>query len=413
MRKILVVSQKEISENPIFKQDKNLNNIVDMLSKENKIDLLYLHKDVNISKEKNDNDKNEQKYKDINRICVRDLLLKNKLQQNLKELIKRNKYEEIIFMSHNLAQFIMPYIEKELDNMIVVVDYRLSNLHYILQQYKEESQTIYFNFYNIYKQFRLHFLQSILIFQKGDYFIFDKDNADTYLLEQENIKNIVSFEDIERISMKKEINTEINNIFEIEINSDNFSVKMPFSMNQKSDNNYIVYESKYSNLIDTINEIIKKSQFEYFFIHKTKINILPKVSQILSQYLSFNKKLCAISPITIYSRDNTENQQQYSFYMQRKANYSNWEKTAPLQLSDCFMIKKSCLKKYGYFDNKYKTIDYALFDFLMRVYQKRDFYCTVKDVPVFKFSNLTKRLDLFKEDKQYLCYKWGESKPLF
>ena len=415
MKNILVVSQKEITENPVFKQDKNLNYIVDMLSNDNKVDLLYLHKNINVSNSGNIGSQEiEQKYVNINKICIRDLMSKNMLQQNLKKLIKNNKYEEIIFMSYSLAQFIIPYIEEELDNMIVFIDYRLSNLHHILQQYKEEKQKLYCNFQNIYKQFRLNFLQTILIFQRGDYFIFDKSNIDIHLLEEENIKNVISVDDVKNISVKKEKNIEENRFFEIEINSDNFSVKTPINVNKKSESSYIVYDSKYSNLIDLINEIINGSKFEYFFIHKTKFNILPQVAQILSQYLSFNRKLGVVSPISVYSRDNsTIIQQNYSFYMQRKGNYSNWEKTAPLQLADCFMIKKSFLKKYGYFDNKYKTIDYALCDFVMRVYQKRDYYCTAKDVSIFKVSNLTKKLELFREDKQYLCHKWGENNFLF
>lgn len=417
MKNILIVSQKEITENPVFKQDKNLNYIVDILSNGNKIDLLYLHKNINVSNSGNiSNNEVEQNYNNIDRICIRDLMSKNMLQQNLRELIRNNKYEEIIFMSYSLAQFVMPYIEEELNSMIVIVDYRLSNLSYLLQQYKEESRKLYCNFQNIYKQFRLNFLQSILIFQKGDYFIFDKDNSDIHLLEEENIKNIISVDDIRSISVKKEKNknNEGNKFFEIEINSDNFSAKMPIDVNKKSENSCIVYDSKYLNSIDVINEIINESNFEYFFIHKTKLSILPQVAQILSQYLSFNKKLCVVSPVSIYSRDNnTITQQQYSFYLQRKGNYSNWEKTAPLQLADCFMIKKSFLKKYGYFDNKYKTIDYALFDFVMRVYRTRGYYCTAKDVSVFKVSNSTKNLETFREDKQYLCNKWSENNFLF
>ncbi len=417
MKNILIVSQKEITENPVFKQEKNLNYIVDMLNSDNKVDLLYLHKNINIANSESiSNNEQEQKYMNINKICIRDLMSRNMLQQNLKELIKNNKYEEIIFMSYSLAQFVMPYIEEELNSMVVIIDYRLSNLSYLLQQYKEESQRLYCDFQNIYKQFRLNFLQSILIFQKGDYFIFDKDNSDVCLLEEENIKNIISVDDIKNISIKKETNknNEGNKIFEIEINSDNFSVKTPFNVNKKSESSCIVYDSKYSNSIDIINKIINDSKFEYFFIHKTRLNILPQVAQMLSQYLSFNKKLCVISPISVYSRDNsTITQQQYSFYLQRKGNYSNWEKTAPFQLSDCFMIKKSFFKKYGYFDTKYKTIDYALFDFVMRVYQKRDYYCTAKDVSIFKMSNSIKNLEAFKEDKQYLCNKWSKNNFLF
>lgn len=412
MKKILVVSQKELVEKPIFRQDKNLNYIFDLLSKENEVTLLYLHKNINIDDEGN-NENKEQKYINVNKICIRDLMSKNMLQKNLKELINKNGYEEIVFMSYGLAQFVIPYIENELDNMIVVVDYRLSNLSYLLQQYKEETQKIYHNFQGIYKQFRLNFLQSMIIFQKGDYFIFDKEETDTYLLEKEKVENIISVEDIKNISAKKKRNIKEQKVVEIEINSDNFAAKMPLNINEINENKFIVLESKYFNLTNTINNIIFKTEAEYFFIYRSKIDILPDTKKILTEYLSYNKNLAVVSPLLMYSRDNTEIQRKNLFDIQRKGNYSNWEKTAPLQLADCFIIKKSFLKKYGYFDNKYKTIDYALFDFLMRIYQKRDYYCVAKDVVAFRLSNLTKRLDMFKEDKQYLCYKWGEDNFLF
>lgn len=412
MKKILVVSQKELVEKPIFKQDKNLNYIFDVLSKENKVDLLYLHKNVNVDDGEKKEDK-EQKYINVNKFCIKDFMSKNMLQKNLKELINKNGYEEIIFMSYSLAQFVMPYIEEELDKMIVVVDYRLSNLSCLLQQYKEESQKIYQNFQSIYKQFRLNFLQSMIIFQKGDYFIFDKEEVDTYLLEKEKVGNIISVDDINNISAKRKRIIPEQKIVEIEINSDNFSAKMSSNVNEKDQKNFVVSESKYFNLIDAINNIILKSDAEYFFIHKTKLDVLENTEKILTQYLSFNKNLAVVSPLLMFSRENTRIQHKNIFDMQRKGNYSNWEKTGPLQLADCFVIKKSFLKKYGYFDNKYKTMDYALFDFLMRIYQKRDYYCTARDIVVFKLSNLTKRLDMFKEDKQYLCYKWGENNFLF
>ena len=136
MKNILIVSQKEITENPVFKLDKNLKYIVDILSDGNKIDLLYLHKNINVSNSGNiSNNEVEQKYNNIDRICIRDLMSKNMLQQNLRELIRNNKYEEIIFMSYSLAQFVMPYIEFELNSMVVVVYYRLSNFNYLFQQY--------------------------------------------------------------------------------------------------------------------------------------------------------------------------------------------------------------------------------------------------------------------------------------
>jgi len=414
MKKILVVSQKELVEKPIFKQDKNLSYVFNMLSEENKIDLLYLHKNMNVDdEEKGNNEDKDKKYMNVRQICIRDLMSNNMLQKNLKELINKNGYEEIIFMSYSLAQFVMPYIEEDLEKMVVVVDYRLSNISYLLQQYKEEKQKQYHDFQGIYKQFRLNFLQSIAIFQKGDYFIFDRDEIDTSLLEKENIENIVSIEDIKNLSVKKENVEPEQKVIEIEINSDNFFAKMPFNVNEIDKNKFVVLESKHFSLIDTINDIIFKSKAEYFFIHKTKLSILSNTEKLLAQYLSFNKNLAVISPLSIFSRDNTKIQQQYTFDIQRKGNFSNWEKTAPLKLSDCFIIKKSFLNKYGYFDNKYKTMDYALFDFLMRIYQKRGYYCTARDIVVFKLSNVTKRLEIFKEDKQYLCYKWGENNFLF
>ena len=283
MKKILVVSQKELVEKPIFRQDKNLNNIFDVLSEENVVDLLYLHKNIVVSDEKNNKDeKNEQKYMNIRKICIKDLMAKNMLQKNLKDLINKNGYEEIIFMSYSLAQFVMPYIEEELDNMVVVVDYRLSNLSYLLHQYKEEKQKVYHNFQTIYKQFRMIFLQSINIFGIGDYFIFDKEETDTYLIEKENVTNIISVEEINKELIKKEKYVMKSEVCEIEINSDNFSAKIPFNVCKKSEYSFVVGDSKYFNLIDMINEIICKSDVEYFFIHKNKLSILSGTTNTIS-----------------------------------------------------------------------------------------------------------------------------------
>ena len=79
-----------------------------------------------------------------------------------------------------------------------------------------------------------------------------------------------------------------------------------------------------------------------------------------------------------------------------------------MAFSECVIIKKSFFNKVGLFDNKFKTFDYALFDFILRLYQIKAYYCVMNDISVFKAMNITRQVSLFKEDKKFLCRKWGE-----
>ena len=77
--------------------------------------------------------------------------------------------------------------------------------------------------------------------------------------------------------------------------------------------------------------------------------------------------------------------------------------------SECVVIKKKFFSKIGLFDNRFKTFDYALFDFILRLYQIKAYYCLMNDITVFKPMNISRQITLFKEDKKFLCKKWGES----
>ena len=99
----------------------------------------------------------------------------------------------------------------------------------------------------------------------------------------------------------------------------------------------------------------------------------------------------------------------FQFENQRLNNFSNWNEDKPLAFSECVIIKKKFFHKIGLFDNKFKTIDYSLFDFILKLYQIKAYYCTMSDIFVFKSMNIPRQISLFKEDKNLLCKKWGES----
>ena len=56
-----------------------------------------------------------------------------------------------------------------------------------------------------------------------------------------------------------------------------------------------------------------------------------------------------------------------------------------------------------------KTLDYAIFDFVLRLHQINSYYCTMNDIVVFKSANVSKNISLFKQDKLYLYKKWDEN----
>ena len=128
---------------------------------------------------------------------------------------------------------------------------------------------------------------------------------------------------------------------------------------------------------------------------------------LIVKNLSCNDNLSLASPLIQFFR--YPNQFKYQFENQRSNNFSNWIETSPLSYSDFVVIKRKYFSKIGHFDYRFKTLDYAIFDFVLRLYQINSYYCTMKDIVVFKSANVSKNISLFKQDKLYLYKKWDEN----
>lgn len=202
MSNILILSQKELVDNPIFKQDRNLIEMYDAIKENNNVKILYLHKNLKVYKEekdienKNNNLKEVKEGKKINfnveQFCIKDMIRSTSFKKELLNFFEKNKIQTVIFMSYHIAKLVIPYIENKIDKLNIICDFRLSNLAYILQQYRDEKEKIYPKFQNIYQGFKMHFLQSISIINNSDYLLFDED-CDCELLEKENIKKYILF----------------------------------------------------------------------------------------------------------------------------------------------------------------------------------------------------------------------------
>lgn len=206
---------------------------------------------------------------------------------------------------------------------------------------------------------------------------------------------------------KQKDNSDIKAV-RISINRNNYSAVSNVCASIKKDNEYIVNETKYLNLIDSINDIIIKSDAEYFCIYSNKVNLLSSGLNLIIKYMEFNKNIAAGAPIIVCSKE--INSLQIQFENQRNNNFALWEESSsPLLFSDCIVIKKKFFNKVGLFDNKFKTFDYALFDFILRLHQIKAYYFNMRDVSAFKTMAVSRQVSLFKQDKVYLCNKWGES----
>ncbi len=406
MKKILVISQKELVKEPVFRQDKNLIEMFEMLTKENETELLYLHKNI---KKEEETSSMEEKFSKIQKYCLRDMMQKNSLKKNISKLLAEKKYDSIIFMSYSMAQLMMPYIDSVSDKINIIVDFRLSRIEYIMHQYQEEMQKSYANVNTIYKDLKINFLQSIAVFEKSDFCIFDKDDELSFL-NKNGIKNIISIDMVPASLEKKRNKTIKRKTVEIVFNNNNFSSKagMPVLEVVQENEKYVLNGSKKSNIIDAVNDIILKNDADYFCFYNEKIKIMPDSCEMMSKYFCFNDNIALVAPSVIQAQGLSMLQFQSYFEEQRYNNFTNWEECQPLFFSECFIVKKDFVKKIGYFDNKFETLSYALFDFIVRLYRTGAYFFVMRDVPVFKTSAAKHTASLFKKDRNYLCSKWGE-----
>jgi len=405
MRKILVVSQKDIMKNPVFRQDKQLKEILTILSDDKcDVSLMYLNKEF---KSESESSEDSSDFK-IKKIYLRDMIKRDLLTKNLTDLVLKEKFETIIFTSYNMAQFVLPRIKDICGDINIIVDFRLSQLDYILQKHKLEIGKKYQNLYFFSKSFKIHFFQAISVLRISDANIFSED-IELDLLNKENVENIIKVSEITQ-SFPKRIQKNKFSVENICINGDNFAAGAPLAKSIKKNGINCVNFSKNSNLIDEINDIISKTKSQFIFIYNSKLKIFPKTADELSKYLSFNDNIGIVSPVTSYAQGTTNKKLEVAFEEQSNNNFANSEETHPAFFSECFMVNKNFFKKFGYFDRRFKTIDYALFDFIMRLYQNKVYFFTVKDIAVFKAISVKQPVSLFKKDIEILHSKWGECK---
>lgn len=405
MKKVLVVSQKDVIENPVFRQDKQLKEILSILSKnDTDISLLYLNKEL----KSEENSEPDSATNVIKKTYLRDMIKKDLLSKNLIEFIRQGDFETIIFASFSMAQFVFPHIKEICSEINIIVDFRLSQLEYILQKHKTETSKKYQNLYLLNKSFKIYFFQAISVFNMSDANIFGED-IELDLLKKEKIKNIIDVTDICN-QLKKENKRRDFKIETICMNSDNFASRttvMQMQTAKKDRINYVNF-SQNTKVIDVINNIILKANSNFIFFYNSKMKIFSPTSSELAEYLAFNDNVGVVSPITSYVQGHTDKKLEMAFEEQRNNNFANSEETYPSLFADCFMINKDFFKKFGYFDSKFKTINFALFDFLMKLYQNKIYFFTIKDIAVFKALSVKQPLSLVKKDREYLCKKWGE-----
>lgn len=418
MANILIVGQKELVAHPIFKQDKNMLELYIDLKKNNNVEVLFVHKETklqneNLAEKTEPDQKNKEQEESISKVkqyCIKDMMKDRLLKQNINKFIKEHNIETIIFMSNYMAKLVMPYIENLLTKLNIICDLRLTIISSFLQQYKYEKEKDGANFYTIYKSFKIHFIRLLPILEYTDNIILDED-CDLTLLKAQKVDNIILPEQVKNYVKTKNISEskkKENTFVEIIINRSNYFSNLNIeNSNEIKGSKIVINETKKFNLIDDINNIIKNSTADYIVIHNNKIEFLPKTIERLINNLSFNDNLALCSPVVSYSKE--KRYLNFQFENQRLNNFSNWNEDKPLAFSECVIIKKKFFHKIGLFDNKFKTIDYSLFDFILRLYQIKAYYCTMSDIFVFKSMNIPRQISLFKEDKNLLCNKWGES----
>ena len=405
---ILIVMQTGLNFKPVFKQDQYNLEMYNSLKGKNDIKILYLHETSNFKKAaKEENDKDDI---NLEQYSFKDIIKQKQVKENINSFIKKNNIATIVFMSEYMMRLILPYIEKEIKNLNIICDFRMSNLAYVLEQYKEEKETKHQVNQTIIKQFRRNLLRSLSIIKSADYLILDKD-IDTTLIKEENIKNIIDFTNI-IFCIDKKSNTNLYQktdykILTCIINKNNLYTKNSNFLFKKNDYEYIINENINSNTVDNINRIINNIKTEYVCIYSDKINMIDKTIDLIVKNLSCNDNLSLASPLIQFFR--YPNQFKFQFENQRNNNFSNWIETSPLSYSDFVVIKRKYFSKVGHFDNRFKTLDYAIFDFVLRLHQINSYYCTMNDIVVFKSANVSKNISLFKQDKLYLYKKWDEN----
>lgn len=353
---------------------------------------------------------------------IKIILLDNSLKEGLKNILREN-YKVVLFDSHFIAKYYMPYVMKYSPDSILAIDMKksqyLNTLKFLESSFKDDRKAM------LLKQLEVNRNKEFALYNYADLLLLNSEiNKDEIIKEIPNVPIGVVPK-----SLEKKTNEELIDLF-IRV------VKRRRKWNEYKAGIVVVKEEgiaikSFENIVSKVKLDIKtverkeeNSKVESYNIGfkslKNDCNFIMPSNMVLPPF-SFEKLIFAMESHPkigiVFPLSNLEFklefkgdfEQDFSGFFKKHslAHFGNWEYVKQLKGS-CFLIKREVIENVGLLDERFSTLTYALLDYSYRIFQEEYRMVQVKEVFVY-YENLPEKDEKeIKKDGLLLIDKWGK-----
>lgn len=314
-------------------------------------------------------------------------------------LMKEHSYQSIYFSSIYSAKYYIPFLAlSPIDARIIIDGGKTRHVEEKLRASNIKSS--YYSQAVAHKNFRITRLPEIAIYRHADVVVvFDSMVGDVLkdsLPNQEIrvVSEINSEKDLDRICF------ETREAFAAAAASPRM-LKYPVS-------EPIMLNYEISNIIAAYNDALRRSTDRYATIVPPGTMIDTFTIERMIFCAESDKNIGIVSPVSsvvlaqaVSSRDIAQFRPQHFI-----ANIGHWHESKHLE-EPCFLVRREALAKVGYFDDRFQTLSYALYDFSLKLFQAGYSHVITHEAFVYYAQRHSDSDTLLHEDKSRFVKKWA------
>lgn len=88
------------------------------------------------------------------------------------------------------------------------------------------------------------------------------------------------------------------------------------------------------------------------------------------------------------------------------SNIAHWSETKR-PAEPCFLVRHDIINKIGYFDDRYQTLSYALYDYSLKLFQAGYFHVVTNEAFVYYTEHHVDNMEALTIDKKMFLHKWA------
>ena len=404
MEKLLIISQKYPEADLSYRQDKSLIETIDKLKANFDVEYLYIHKSFD------DGKKAPYKFN----VKTRDFfsLTENEFATKaLAVLIKGNGFKNVFFTSIFVARAIIPLIDDVLSEVNIIVDSRLATSFDVLKTRANADEQ---ERDGVNKEVLSFAIKEMAVLRCADSIVTENFEQTEFMQKYISSRKFVLYENLQAeksftSKQKKEKTITLGKVVidtsnSADILSENLHLEKSESLGENISFNTVKIPN--TNTIRNINEVIKKSKEDFIIFCYDKIVMHQRACETMLEALHLNSKMAAVIPVITDLNFNLSSHEA-SAKRHSLGAFGNWHEPN-FSKASCVAINRNIMLKIGIFDEKFKTLDYAFFDFAMRAYQAGYLVLHLPDALVYKTSLIAPNLPKEKQDKAATTVKWND-----